>query len=273
MKPSKRLRFCLSGLLSILILYVSPGLADANERVLTLNSASGAKMRTLVTGNPATATANLILLAGGDGKLILSGKGEIKRMGNNFVVRSRNLFVKKGFLTAVVDAPMDRRDKTGLLGGFRASEEHASDLASVASALKAMNGKPVVVIGTSRGTVSAANLAARQKAGTISAAVLTSSLIKKNKKGAIVQRLPLASIKVPVLFVHNRHDGCKFTQLQGVERVVAKMKALGVNTGLIIVESTRQQVKNPCVALTPHGFLGIEAAVIGKIAQWIRAQL
>ena len=273
MKPSKHLRLCLSGLFSILTLYVSTVHADAAERVLTLNSASGAKMRTLVTGTPATAAANLILLAGGDGKVIISGKGEIRRMGNNFLVRSRNLFVGQGFLTAIVDAPVDRRGKTGLLGGFRASRQHASDLASVAEALKAMNGKPVIVIGTSRGTVSAANLAARQEEGTISAAVLTSSLIKKNKKGAIVQDLPLAAIKVPVLFVHNRNDGCKVTRLAGVERVVKKMRASGVDSGLIIVESKRQKVKNPCQALTPHGFLGIEMAVIGKIAEWIKEQL
>lgn len=273
MKHSKLLRYCLTLFFAFLNPYVSDAHADAGEQVVTLRAQSGANMRTLLTGDPATATANLILLAGGDGKLIISGRGEIKRLKNNFLVRSRNLFVEEGFLTGVVDAPMDRRDKTGLLDGFRASEQHAADLAGVAAALKALNGKPVIVIGTSRGTVSAANLAARQKEGAISAAVLTSSLVRKNKKGAIVQSLPLTSIQVPVLFLHNRNDRCKFTQLSGVKPIVAHMKKAGIATDLVVVKSNRTKLNNPCKALTRHGFLGIEKQVVGKIAAWIRVSL
>lgn len=259
-------------ILSLVILYVSAARADAGARVLTLTARSGAPMRVLVGGDPATATANLILLAGGDGRLKLAGDGEIGRLNNNFLVRSRGLFVAEGFLTAVVDAPRDRWEEPGLLGGFRASPAHAADLAAVAAALTARNGKPVIVVGTSRGSVSAANLAARHPAGAIRAAVLTSSLVWHNSKGASLRDLPMGRIEVPVLFVHNRRDDCKVTRLADLQPVIATMKRAGVPVELVLVESSARQ-SPACEARGPHGFLGIEKQVVGRIAGWIRSRL
>ncbi len=259
----------LTVLLALFIVYAHSRPSDAAEQVLTITTQSGAKMRSLLSGDTDGALANLILLPGGNGKLIISGKGEIKKMSNNFVVRTRAQLADAKFLTAVVDAPFDRRSKKGLLGGFRASEEHASDLATIARKLTQLNGKPVVVVGTSRGTVSAANLAARAPNGVVSAAVLTSSLVGKSKAGASLLDLQLTEIKVPVLFVHNQNDGCKHTRLKDVKPVVAQMKKGGVATDLILVTSKAKKSK-PCKALSPHGFLGIEDKVVGEIVSWIK---
>ncbi len=116
------------------------------DNVLQVRSQSGAKLRTLLTGDPGSARANIMLLVGGKGILKISGKGQLKKKTDNFLVRTRDLFVSAGFLTALVDAPLDRRGGNGLLGGFRASTEHAKDLAKVARKLNALNGKPVIVI-------------------------------------------------------------------------------------------------------------------------------
>ncbi len=273
MKTARNIRTILSGLFALLVLYGSDGHADAADQVLTLKSTSGANMRVLVTGDAGISTANLILLAGDDGRVHISGSGDIKRMQGNFLVRSRRLFVKQGFLTALVDAPADRKKVPGLLGGFRATREHASDLAKVAAALTAMNAKPVVVIGTSRGAVSAANFAARQREGTLLAAILTSSLVKRSKRGASLLDVSLNTIKIPVLFVHNSLDACPYTQLADTKPIVARMNKAGVKTDLILVASKKKESTNDCRARTPHGFLGIEAKVILKIAAWIRGKL
>ncbi len=240
----------------------------AAAEVLQVKATSGSKLRALLTGNPDTARANVILLTGGNGVLKISGKGEIKKPTDNFLVRTRQLFANAGFVAAVVDAPLDRRKAPGLLGGFRASAEHADDLGKVVKKLQALNGKPVIVIGTSRGTVSAANVAVRDTSGNVIAAVLTSSLVKPNKRGKIITDLQLNTLKVPVLFVHNKGDKCKVTLLAGVEAVVKKLKKNGVKAELIVVSSKKKTGRN-CGGNSPHGFLGLEQQVVDRIAGWI----
>ena len=80
--------------------------------------------------------------------------------------------------------------------------------------------------------------------------------------------LPLTDIKMPVLFVHNQHDGCIYSLLKDLKPVIAKMKKGGIATDLILVASKEIKSK-PCDALSPHGFLGIEDKVIGEIVSWI----
>jgi hypothetical protein len=258
--------------LSVVAVAIIQGLGSSQtakaEEVLKLRAESGAKLRSLLTGDVGTAKANLILLTGGSGVLKISGKGQIKKPTDNFLVRTRELFADAGYLTAVVDAPTDRRKRPGLLGGFRASEEHARDLSKVAKELAKRNGKPVVVIGTSRGTVSAANLALRDTSGVVKAAVLTASIVKPNKRGKTLLDLPLQQVKLPLLFVHNKGDKCKVTRLKDVGPIVNDLKGKGVNTELIIVSSNKKSGKK-CGGKSPHGFLGIEKQTITEIVRWL----
>jgi len=244
----------------------------AQETVLEVTAASGAKMRTLISGDPSTAKANVILLTGGSGILRISGKGTIKTQSKNFLVRTRQAFASAGFVAAVVDAPKDRWKKPGLLGGFRASEEHAGDLENVARKLHEMNGKPVVVIGTSRGTVSAANLAIRDKSGSVKAVVLSSSLVKPNKKGKTLYDLELAKLKLPLLFVHNKSDKCKVTLLKDVEPLISELQKSGVAAKLILVDSSERTGRH-CGGSAPHGYLGIEQDVLSRIIDWINTKI
>ncbi len=252
----------------VLVLLVSAPDAGSTEEVLQIKASSGAKLRTLLTGDPSTAKANIILLAGARGVLELSRTGEINAMKGNFLVRTRQLFADKGYLTALVDAPMDRRNKIGLLRGFRASVEHGNDLARVAARLHTVNRKPVIVIGSSRGSVSAANLALRGAKGAVSAAVLTSSVVKDNAKGHSIKALPLGRIKIPVLFVHNERDACHATLLKDVKPVFRAMKKQGARADLIVVNS-RNATSGHCKGRSPHGFLGIEKQVVEKIVGWL----
>lgn len=270
-RPDRTARSAWLACLVVVLLVTVPGAGSAAE-VLQVKASSGAKLRTLLTGDPSTAKANIILLAGGRGVVKLSRTGEINAMKGNFLVRTRQLFADKGYLTALVDAPMDRRNRTGLLRGFRASAEHGDDLARVANKLHGLNRKPVFVIGTSRGSVSAANLALRGAEGAVAAAVLTSSVVKDNAKGRPVTALPLGRIKIPVLFVHNESDACHATLLKDVKPVFRAMKKKGVRADLIVVES-RKASSGHCKGRSPHGFLGIEKQVVDKIVGWLETKL
>lgn len=264
----------LSYLVSSLCLFGGQYGAAKAEEVLKLKSASGAPMRVLLTGDANAAVANVILFAGGDGVLKIKGDGTIRKLKKNFVVRSRDLFAKQGFLAATADAPKDKWEKPGLLKGFRASAEHAQDIEKIAKNLRKINGKPVAVIGTSRGTVSAANAGARIAPPNVSLVVLTSALsVPKNKNGATVPQLALDKITAPVLLVHNKDDICKVTPLSGVKMIEKKLTKTNSDVELYVWKSKKQKMKNPCQALTPHGFLGIEEKVVKQIADWIRKRL
>lgn len=262
-----------TGLAGIMLAALLTGIAitpAGAEDVLQIRSSSGAKLRSLLTGNPATARANIILLVGGRGMLKISGKGRIKKPTSNFLARTRQLFADAGYLTALVDAPIDRRRGAGLLGGFRASGEHGRDLSKIAKKLHAMNSKSVFVVGTSRGTVSAANLALNDSFGFVKGAVLTSSLVKPNKKGRIITDLELGKIAVPLLFVHNKGDKCKVTRLSDVKPIVKRLQRGGARVQFIVLRSDKKSGGH-CRGRSPHGFFGIEAVAVNKIIEWISA--
>jgi alpha-beta hydrolase superfamily lysophospholipase len=94
-------------------------------------------------------------------------------------VRSRERFVQQGFLVAVIDAPSDRSQG---LWDFRTSAAHAEDIKHVILELKRIMDIPVWLIGTSMGTVSATNAAARLNEGGPDGLVLTSTITKESRR-------------------------------------------------------------------------------------------
>ncbi len=221
-------------------------------------------------GNP---MASVILFAGGHGDLSLtqrSGQLDIGWGRNNFLVRSRREFAKHGFVVAVVDAPSDRK-AVGMLYGFRNSAQHVKDIEAVIAHLKKITGLPVWLIGTSRGTESAAYAAihSREEIGGV---VLTSSMTVLNGKGETVSSMALDQIRVPVLIVAHKDDHCWVTPPQGAARIAKRL----VNSSQVTVryfslgDSPRS---GPCQALSAHGFLGIERDVLVAISDFIRASL
>ena len=63
---------------------------------------------------------------------------------------------------------------------------------------------PVWLVGTSRGTVSAASVGVRLGPSRVAGVVLTSTVWA----GSIAQ-VPLEQLRVPTLLVHNHDDGCR----------------------------------------------------------------
>ena len=81
--------------------------------------------------------AIVLLFPGADGWLNIDlATNTPGRLMGNFVVRTRAALAGMGFLVVLVDAPSDRQNTTGVSGGFRATKDHAMDLASVAAHFK-----------------------------------------------------------------------------------------------------------------------------------------
>ena len=191
--------------------------------------------------NPA---ASVLLFAGGHGNLKLTGLG-IGQYHNNFLVRTRSEFAAQGFNVAVVDTPSDHAGRFGL-HNFRTSPEHVQDIKAVIAYLRARSNTPVWVIGTSRGTISAANVAASLEEGGPDGLVLTASVFRP-WSGTLtwaIANTGLEKIRIPTLFVHHKEDGCNTTRFGDVERHM-KMLTNAPKVELISFEGGPRKYRNP----------------------------
>ena len=237
------------------------------DELITLNTRDGVQQKFILM-KPDNPVASVILFAGGHGMLDLQGASDIGWGRNNFLVRTRDLFVKHGFIVAVVDAPSDHQEKPGMLFGFRNSDEHVTDIDHVISYLSKLGNYPVWLIGTSRGTESAAHIAieSKQKPHGL---ILTSSMSVENDKGTAVNEMELDKIKIPTLITAHEDDGCHVTPPEGAEEIKG-MLTNAVKAEVNIFSGGNEIVK-PCKAKTFHGYLGIEEKVINTIAKFIKS--
>jgi pimeloyl-ACP methyl ester carboxylesterase len=207
------------------------------------------------------ASATLVLLTGGNGGLGMKDGAPASR---NFLVRNRDRFAAAGFNVAVVGRPSDRTD---LDLAFRAGAEHGKDLRTVVERLRRETRKPVWLVGTSRGTVSAA-LTAIALGNAVDGVVLAASLTDPALEGA-VQNLPLGGIRVPTLVVHHRRDECPATPAKPAPAIVEKL-ANAPSKRLLLVDGGSAPSGAPCGAQHRHGFAGMDRDVVEAIADFIR---
>lgn len=242
--------------------------AQTGEERITLATRPGVTERVLLTPPPGAAVASVILFTGSDGVLFARGPaGELRLKDQNFLIRSRAAFAAAGFLVAAVDTPSDRPDG---LANFRATDEHAQDIAVLIAYLRQRAAVPVWLIGTSMGTISAANAAARLTQGGADGLVLTSSIVVQKKSTAPIQAIvAVDQIAQPTLFVHNRDDACPLCAFSAVAPVMARFTH-AARKELIAVSGGTAPQSEPCEALSRHGYIGIEDEVVGDIARWIK---
>lgn len=271
----------LSGLclLSAVALARASAAAPCGE-AFSLDTHGGTRSRYVFAAPSAASSpiATLVLLPGGSGYVNLDEQGCARALKGNSLVRSQALFHAAGFATALLDAPSDQQGEDGL-AGFRLSAEHAQDLALVIAALRQRSAAPVWLVGTSRGTLSAANAAARlgPDAGP-DGVVLTSALLagqpgaRKPWVAQSVFDLPLQQIRQPVLLMAHEADLCPRSppalmarlaeQLAASPRVSQRMlqggSGLTVGAGLAA-----------CEGQSPHGYLGQESEMVQTIRAFV----
>ncbi|MBL0731148.1 alpha/beta hydrolase [Piscinibacter sp. HJYY11] len=221
----------------------------------------------------------VVLLAGGDGHLKLDAQGCPKALNGNFLVRTAGLFRDAGYATALVDVPSDHQGTDGL-AGFRAAEAHGADLGKLVAELRRRVKGPVWVIGTSRGTISASNVASRATGDAAPDGVVLSSALMQGTSGGqktwtqqTVFDLPLTAIKVPALVIGHVHDQCLRSPPAEMPRLLAQLGS--ARKQMVSVEGgaapSGQVSLAACEGRSPHGYVGQEAATVETIVRFMQA--
>ena len=131
---------------------------------------------------------------------------------------------------------------------------------------KAATPKVVVIsfvggLGASRGTISAAALGA-SLGDIVQGFVLSSTVTNADRMGTGLSAFDFGSIKVPVLLVHHRDDGCRSSPYSGAERLAKKFPLVSVSGG-------DPPQSERCEAVSQHGYLGREAPTAQAIRNWM----
>ncbi len=241
---------------------------QVTQAVIDVPTRSGVTQRILVLTPPQPKTA-LVVFPGGHGGLQIFPNGSIKWGEGNFLVRTRQMYADAGFVVAIVDAPSDRQSRP-FLHGFRQTQEHAADIRAVVKWLRDYSKVPVWLIGTSRGTQSAAYVATELADGERADGLVLTATILKDDKGRPVPAMPLEKIRIPVLVIHHEQDGCELCPYALTADLMSKL-GNAPRTQLLAFKGGENK-GDPCEAMAYHGFNGLERDVVAQITDWILAK-
>lgn len=243
---------------------------------------SGVMMDYMVHTSDSSPKALLILIAGGQLNAQIEGivGSQATYASGNFLVRSAHLFAKQGYKVVTIDRPNDYLGfltETGTKGrdldSYRISTKHFQDLEAIIAAENTNPGLPVVIAGTSRGTISAvaqANLA--------NYIILTAPLT--SGKGSPIGTTGVLASNLgskPVYMVWHERDDC-VVSTPADENILAgnisNVTAYKVSGGIDHPELSSRTSNQGCDGgKTHHGFLGIESCVVESATSWLNAQL
>lgn len=209
------------------------------------------------------AKATVVLFAGGVGGFGKYDPDANTVVGGNFLVRSKAFFRQAGLNVLVLGRPQDVKD---LDWGYRMGQEHMEDVRAVIERVKQLSSAPVWLVGTSRGTVSAASFAIHHS-DLIAGLVLTSSITKFGKTGNVPQ-MELDKISVPTLVLHNSQDACKHCPPGEVKYIMQGLKNAPIKK-LIMTGPAMVVEGEPCEAFHHHGYNGIEEQTVKMMTDWI----
>ncbi len=190
---------------------------------------------------PKAPHASVILMPGGSGVIAAGDHGEINGAKLNQLVRTRNAYAARGLAVLVVDVGTPLNAAVQYMAAIK---------------------RPVTVIGTSLGTIRAAQGIA--SGARPDALVLTSGLLSaESGSGQNVMSILGSPALLPrTLVIHHRQDACRRTLPAGVEPFIkwsaGRARVVWVSGGV--------SEGDPCEALAYHGFNGIDGQIVGIAA-------
>jgi hypothetical protein len=213
-----------------------------------------------------TARASVVLMAGGNGLLSLDATGTIINSTGNFLIRSANLFLRRGLNVMMADtAPAH---PNGLNDGDRLSATHAAELQGFITVADNRWGKPVWVVGTSNGSISTATAGGFQPAlSGLRGVVLTSPVTILPLAILPTFNLYVSRITIAALMVWHQDDPCSFSPPAGSAALFSVLPSIG--KGSASFERGHSVATDPCGAFSEHGYAGIEEEVVENIAEFI----
>ena len=185
-----------------------------------------------------------------------------------------------GFATALVDAPSDHQSEVGLRG-FRLAARHAEDIGKVIADLRTRTRAQVWLVGTSRGSISAANAASRLTGpaapdGLVLTSPVTSGSDSRRQPWVAQTALAarLEAIRMPVLVVAHAGDTCVRSPPGLAGAIAGRTNGSRQQTVTITggPEGLRAGGKRACAGRSHHGFLGQEAELAAGIARFVRGE-
>jgi hypothetical protein len=217
---------------------------------------------------PKDPQAIALLFPGGGGFIRLRSEDDrIKFAPGNFLVKTRGEFVKRGIVTAVLDAPSDQQGGWGMTDEFRFGDEHLTDVRAVLADLgRRFPDLPIFLVGTSRGSVSVASLGARIDRG-VAGVVLTSTMYRatgprSREPGPGLSRFDFGRLRSSMLLVHHRDDACPASPYADAAALAKRFPLVSVKGGL-------PPTSDRCEPMSPHGFFGREPETIEAIVNWM----
>jgi hypothetical protein len=211
---------------------LTPALADETVTV-------GGSRAVLI--KPKAARGSRITLPGGDGAIRAGDNGDINGLRGNQLVRTRHAYAARGLAVLVADAGTDLKSAVDYMAAIK---------------------RPVTVVGTSRGTLRAAEGIAR--GARPDALVLTSGFLSPDSgSGSNVMSILGSSSALPrTLVIHHRQDGCKVTLPAGVDPFI-KWSAGRARVSWLTGGADEG---DPCQAGGHHGFAGLDGQVVALAA-------
>jgi pimeloyl-ACP methyl ester carboxylesterase len=235
----------------------------AEDRVIKIPLEDGSRQRALYV-SPRQPRGTIVMFPGGAGDVGIERDGDI-RHDKNFVVRTRGLWVDRGYAVLIPDW-LDRKN----LRGVRRSPQYADVIRALVSFAHSQASGPVFLLGTSQGSIAAMNGAAHLGRDQIAGVVLTESVTVLGGSHETVFDAGPERVRVPALVVANRDDQCDVAPPGDASKIAAAMSN-SPQVSVLHVSGGIDRSKKACGSLTPHGYYGIEREVVRKMAAWMDA--
>jgi alpha-beta hydrolase superfamily lysophospholipase len=135
--------------------------------------------------------------------------------------------------------------------------------------IKERNGRPVFIVGFSRGSVDAGQFA-KKYPDQISGIVLASGIYTNNSRKAEFYSMQMIigdTVETPTLLVHHSDDNCIATPFEYSEEFYENLNA---PSKMFLSYSGGLSNGGECGPLNYHGFEGVGKNVASEISSWIR---
>jgi predicted esterase len=204
--------------------------------------------------------ANIIAIIGGKGLKNKNGKSR------NFLVQQKKVFID-GLMNFYLLPNYTKKEKASY--ETRVSDERMKRVLALVKKIKERNGKPVFIVGFSRGSVDAGQFA-KKYPDQISGIVLASGIYTNNSRKAEFYSMQMIigdTVETPTLLVHHSDDSCIATPFEYAEDFY---KNLNAPSKMFLSYSKGLSSGGECGPLNHHGFEGIGENVASNITSWIR---
>jgi pimeloyl-ACP methyl ester carboxylesterase len=222
---------------------------------------NGGVQRVLYVPSAGPTRGVIVMFPGGAGAIGIQNDGNIEH-GDNFLVRTRDLWRAKGYAVVIVDSIDDQS-----MRGLRSTPAYAAIAAKVIDFARQLGNAPVWVMGTSQGSIAAMNAASAEGTG-LAGVVLTESVSVLGGSHETVFDAHPERVRIPSLIVANQNDECKVAPPNMAQDIAQSMH--GTHATVLVVNGGVRRSKDNCGSLTPHGYYGIEATVIDDIVRWMQ---